>query len=109
MSREVKSLFLFQRDFTNKTINHSSTISFSVKDKLKKPKALKAYACTIEQATFQLNPTVEKFEEDLCDSLQEDRLNMQGRTRDGTAVTIVERRLLVSSLLYDRQTRFRVA
>lgn len=70
----------------------------TVKDKLKKPKALKAYACTIEQATLQLNPTVEKFEEELCETLYDDRLNMMGKTTDGTSVAIVERRLLVGAL-----------
>lgn len=69
-----------------------------MKDKLKKPKALKAYACTIEQATLQLNPTVEKFEEELCETLYDDRLGMMGKTTDGTSVAIVERRLLVGAL-----------
>jgi len=65
------------------------------KDKLKKPKKLKTVACTIEQATLQLNPTVEKFEEELCENLHEDRLGMLGKISDGTTMDIVERRLLV--------------
>ncbi|XP_045161165.2 nephrocystin-4-like isoform X2 [Mercenaria mercenaria] len=67
----------------------------AAKDKLKKPKKLKSSACTIEHVTLQLNPTIEKFEEELCETLQEDRLNMMGKHSDGTSVVIMERRLLV--------------
>ena len=51
---------------------------------------------TVEHVSIQLNPTIEKFEEELCDVLHEDRLSMQNKAMDGTSVSIVERRLLVS-------------
>ena len=66
-----------------------------MKDRLKRPKILKSMNMTIENLTIQLNPTIEKFEEELCDHLHEDRLNMQNKAMDGMSVSIVERRLLV--------------
>ena len=66
-----------------------------MKDRLKRPKILKSMNMTIEHLTIQLNPTIEKFEEELCHFLHEDRLNMQNKAMDGTLVSIVERRLLV--------------
>ncbi|WAR15221.1 NPHP4-like protein, partial [Mya arenaria] len=85
----------------NTVVGHNDVIpglqdnDTSAKDKLKKPKQLKSMACTIEHATLQLNPTVEKFEEELCETLHEDRLAMMGKVNDGTSIAIVERRLLV--------------
>ena len=55
---------------------------------------------TVEHLSIQLNPTIEKFEEELCDVLHEDRLNMQNKAMDGTSVSIVERRLLVSLYIH---------
>jgi hypothetical protein len=71
---------------------------FQAKDKLKKPKKLKSQALTIEHITLQLNPTIEKFEEELCETLQEDRLNMIGKHSDGTSMAIMERRLVVKNV-----------
>ncbi|KAH3821253.1 hypothetical protein DPMN_123015 [Dreissena polymorpha] len=85
----------------NTVVGHNDVIpglydsDSSVKDKLKKPKALKSLSCTIEQATLQLNPTIEKFEEELCNTLHEDRRNMANKANDGSSVVIVERRLVV--------------
>lgn len=67
----------------------------AAKDKLKKPMILKSVACGIDQVAIQLNPTIEKFEEELCENLQEDRHNMAGKASYGTSVAIMERRLLV--------------
>ncbi|KAL4221030.1 Nephrocystin-4 [Mactra antiquata] len=67
----------------------------ATKGRLKKPKLLKPLACSIENLTIQLNPTIEKFEEELCENLHDDRCLMMGTHSDGSAMAIVERRLLV--------------
>ena len=52
--------------------------------------------CTLEQVTIQLNPTIEKFEEELCELIQEDSMSTAGKASYGSqGVSIVERRLLV--------------
>ena len=75
-----------------------------MKDRLKRPKVLKSMSMTIENLTIQLNPTIEKFEEELCDYLHEDCLNMQNKAMDGMSVSIVERRLIVSSCMARRDS-----
>ncbi|KAK3594431.1 hypothetical protein CHS0354_000253 [Potamilus streckersoni] len=65
------------------------------KDHLKKPKLLPSKLCQINGVKIQLNPNIQKFEEEFSELMHEDRLNMQNRASDGTAVAIVERRLLI--------------
>lgn len=89
--------YIFSRDIKTHAI---FLLLFIAKDKLKKPKLLKSVACTVEHVTLQLNPTIEKFEEELCETLQEDRLNMMGKRSDGTSMAIMERRLLVGLYIY---------
>ncbi|CAG2201703.1 NPHP4 [Mytilus edulis] len=64
------------------------------KDRLKKAKLHRQVLCTIEALNIHLPPSVEKFEDELCALLSEDRRHRENR-QTGTNVSIVERRLLV--------------
>ncbi|CAG2204404.1 NPHP4 [Mytilus edulis] len=64
------------------------------KDRLKKAKLHRQVLCTIEALNIHLPPSVEKFEDELCALLSEDRRHRENR-QTGTNVSIVERRLLI--------------
>ena len=64
------------------------------KDRMKKPKLQRHVPCMIESLNIHLPPSMEKFEEELCGLLNEDRRNRENRYA-GTHVSIVERRLSV--------------
>ncbi|KAL5014616.1 hypothetical protein ScPMuIL_008886 [Solemya velum] len=66
-----------------------------MKDRMKRPKLLKAVPCQIDGLTIQLQPSVEKFEEELCELLQEDRTNRENRILTNTPISVVERRIKV--------------
>ncbi|XP_050411736.1 nephrocystin-4 isoform X2 [Patella vulgata] len=67
----------------------------SGKDKFKKPQLLNPVPVQMEHFTLHLQPYVDKFEEELCTLLKEDRAKRENRSIEGTQVSIVERRLQV--------------
>ena len=69
---------------------------FLVLDPFKKPRLMKKYPCFLEKITVTMSPSVDKFEEDLCQQLNEDRINQENRVADGVGYTITERRLQVT-------------
>ena len=71
-------------------------LSFSTgKNVLDKPRTLRSLPCYIEKISVNLNPTIERFEEELCKQLNEDRINREDRVADGSTISIQERRLQV--------------
>ncbi|CAC5423618.1 NPHP4 [Mytilus coruscus] len=64
------------------------------KDRMKKAKLHRQVIATIEALNIHLPPSVEKFEDELCALLSEDRRHRENR-QTGTNVSIVERRLLI--------------
>ena len=65
------------------------------KNVLDKPRSLRSLPCYIEKISVSLNPSIEKFEEELCKQLNEDRMNREDRVADGSTISIQERRLQV--------------
>eukprot|EP00795_Rhopilema_esculentum_P007191 gene7191-12860_t len=64
-------------------------------DILRVPKLLKPWPCYIGKLSLFLFPSVEKFEENLCRAVNEDRLAKYAIDPDSSEVTVAERRLLV--------------
>ncbi|XP_069775150.1 nephrocystin-4 [Narcine bancroftii] len=64
-------------------------------DALKKPHLLTTVTCFLDKLSLQLYPTVEKFEEELVELLNADRLLKIDQVADGSTVVIQERRLHV--------------
>ncbi|XP_078281703.1 nephrocystin-4 isoform X2 [Rhinoraja longicauda] len=64
-------------------------------DALRKPHLLKTVTCFLDKLSLQLYPTVEKFEEELVELLNADRLLKNEEISDGSTVVIQERRLHV--------------
>ncbi|XP_072100875.1 nephrocystin-4 isoform X3 [Mobula birostris] len=64
-------------------------------DALKKPHLLKTVTCFLDKLSLQLYPTVEKFEEELVELLNADRLFKSDQVADGSTIVIQERRLHV--------------
>ncbi|XP_074655528.1 nephrocystin-4-like isoform X2 [Tubulanus polymorphus] len=64
-------------------------------DSFKKPRLQKTTPCFIEKLHLNLPPSVEKFEEELCILLNEDRMNRDNKVADGTNVEVTERRLQI--------------
>lgn len=64
-------------------------------DALRKPNLLKTITCFLDKLSLQLYPTVEKFEEELVELLNADRLLKNDQITDGSTVVIQERRLHV--------------
>ncbi|XP_067826159.1 nephrocystin-4 [Heptranchias perlo] len=62
-------------------------------DALKKSHLLKTVTCHLDKLSLQLYPTLEKFEEELVELLNADRLLKNDRVADGNTVVIQERRL----------------
>uniref|UniRef100_UPI00398E988F nephrocystin-4 isoform X2 n=1 Tax=Pristiophorus japonicus TaxID=55135 RepID=UPI00398E988F len=62
-------------------------------DALKKPHLLKTVTCHLDKLSLQLYPTLEKFEEELVELLNVDRLLKNDQVADGSIVVIQERRL----------------
>ena len=78
--------------------NEYKFICITGKDRMKKPKLQRHVPCMIESLNIHLPPSMEKFEEELCGLLNEDRRNRENRYA-GTHVSIVERRLSVSQIV----------
>lgn len=64
-------------------------------DSLKKPKLLNQVPIQINNLRIQLHPTVEKFDEELCEALHKDREGTENKKLAGTSISILERRLIV--------------
>ena len=64
-------------------------------DALKKPKSLNRMPIQINNLRIQLPPTIEKFEEELCEALHRDREGMENKKLPGISISIQERRLIV--------------
>uniref|UniRef100_A0A4W3GL56 Nephrocystin 4 n=1 Tax=Callorhinchus milii TaxID=7868 RepID=A0A4W3GL56_CALMI len=64
-------------------------------DALKKPRILKSTIFHLDELSIQLYPTLEKFEEELVELLNADRLNKVWHGTDGNTIIIQERRLQV--------------
>ncbi|CAH1775289.1 unnamed protein product [Owenia fusiformis] len=64
-------------------------------DNLRKPKLLKTLQCHIDQVSLNMLPQLDKFEEELCKLLNEDRINRENKVADGTIVAVIERRLQI--------------
>ncbi|XP_048471112.1 nephrocystin-4 isoform X2 [Rhincodon typus] len=62
---------------------------------LKKPSLMKTVTCNLDKLSLQLYPTLEKFEEELVELLNADRLLKNNQVSDGSMVVIQERRLHV--------------
>ncbi|XP_078095293.1 nephrocystin-4 [Mustelus asterias] len=62
---------------------------------LKKPNLMKTITCYLDKLSLQLYPTLEKFEEELVELLNADRLLKNDQVSDGNTVVIQERRLHV--------------
>ncbi|XP_068772393.1 nephrocystin-4 isoform X2 [Struthio camelus] len=60
-----------------------------------KPRLMKSVTCYLDKLSIHLYPSLEKFEEELLDLLNNDRLLKANSTPDGNTVTIQERRLRV--------------
>lgn len=65
-------------------------------DILRQPRLLKPWPCYINKLSVFLFPSVEQFEEKLCNAVNEDRLAKYAVEPDGSEVTVAERRLLIS-------------
>ncbi|XP_072442840.1 nephrocystin-4 isoform X9 [Chiloscyllium punctatum] len=62
---------------------------------LKKPNLMKTVTCYLDKLSLQLYPTLEKFEEELVELINADRLLKNDQVSDGNTVVIKERRLHV--------------
>ncbi|XP_072334584.1 nephrocystin-4 isoform X3 [Scyliorhinus torazame] len=62
---------------------------------LKKPTLMKTITCYLDKLSLHLYPTLEKFEKELVELLNADRLLKKDQVSDGSTVVIQERRLHV--------------
>uniref|UniRef100_A0A8B9S8N9 Nephrocystin 4 n=1 Tax=Apteryx owenii TaxID=8824 RepID=A0A8B9S8N9_APTOW len=60
-----------------------------------KPRLMKPVTCYLDKLSIHLYPSLEKFEEELLDLLNDDRLLKANSTPDGNTVAVQERRLRV--------------
>ena len=65
---------------------------------MRKPKLLKAMPCYLEKVQISLPPNIDKLEEELCQQLNEDRINRENKVADGTTISVIERRLQVCDI-----------
>ncbi|XP_072100874.1 nephrocystin-4 isoform X2 [Mobula birostris] len=79
----------------SETIPGVAAPSGQTSDALKKPHLLKTVTCFLDKLSLQLYPTVEKFEEELVELLNADRLFKSDQVADGSTIVIQERRLHV--------------
>ncbi|XP_062617587.1 nephrocystin-4-like [Saccostrea cucullata] len=64
-------------------------------DSLKRPKLLNQVPIQIHNLRIQLNPNVEKFDEELCEAVHKDREGTENKKLPGTSISVLERRLVV--------------
>ena len=72
-------------------------------DRFHKPQLLRGASCALEGLSINLQPTIERFEEDLCELLSEDRANRENRAQESLSISVVERRLQVSRAVWWRE------
>uniref|UniRef100_A0A8C9SIG7 Nephrocystin 4 n=1 Tax=Scleropages formosus TaxID=113540 RepID=A0A8C9SIG7_SCLFO len=65
-------------------------------DALRKPRLLKTFTCSLDKLSIVLHPSLEKFEEELLQLLNSDRLSQTNCGPDGGALAVQERRLHVA-------------
>ena len=71
-------------------------IALAGEDRFQSPQLLRGASCALEGLSLNLQPTVERFDEDLCTLLSEDRANRENRAQESLSISVVERRLQVS-------------
>ena len=54
--------------------------------------------CVVEKIVINLKPSLDRFEEEMCQKLNEDRMRQHNTIGDGAGVEIVRRSLRVSAL-----------
>jgi len=59
---------------------------------------LKAHVSYIDKLSVTLGTSVDKFEQELCRLVNEDRLKRDNLTEDGKTVVVTERRLMVRNI-----------
>ncbi|KAL4646096.1 nephrocystin-4 isoform X2 [Arapaima gigas] len=64
-------------------------------DALRKPRLLKSFTCHLDKLSVVLHPSLEKFEEQLLQLLNADRLSQRNWGPDGGTLAVQERRLHV--------------
>lgn len=64
-------------------------------DKLKKPELQERVPIVIDGLVIQLQPNVDKFEDELCELIREDRLLREINVQDSLHAVVLERRLQV--------------
>ncbi|KAK1159555.1 nephrocystin-4 isoform X1 [Acipenser oxyrinchus oxyrinchus] len=67
-----------------------------VVDCLQKPRLFKTITCYLDKVSLSLYPSLERFEEELLELLNTDRLNREDSGPDGNSVVIQERRLHIA-------------
>lgn len=70
-------------------------VSLPGSDKFKKPQLQLTVPIVIDGLVIQLQPSVDKFEDELCNLIRDDRSLREIGTQDSLNVTILERRLQV--------------
>ena len=71
-------------------------IALAGEDRFRSPQLLRGASYALEGLSLNLQPTVERFDEDLCTLLSEDRANRENRAQESLSISVVERRLQVS-------------
>ncbi len=66
-------------------------------DSLRKPKLYKTMECQVEKITVSLGGSIDKFEEELCRILNDDRMARTNQPPDGTSLHVLKRQLTVIS------------
>ncbi|XP_076451476.1 nephrocystin-4-like [Babylonia areolata] len=64
-------------------------------DQFRRPQLRMGASCAVEGLTLSLPPSLERFEEELCQLLNEDRTSRENRTHDSLSISVMERRLEV--------------
>ncbi|MGH0154034.1 UNVERIFIED_CONTAM: hypothetical protein FKN15_026339 [Acipenser sinensis] len=67
-----------------------------VVDCLQKPRLFKTVTCYLDKVSLSLYPSLERFEEELLELLNTDRLNREDSGPDGNSVVIQERRMHIA-------------
>lgn len=79
--------------------NNNNFLFLLDRDKLHKPHLKQEVSCALEGLAVHLQPTIERFEEELCKLMSEDRANRERRPQESLSINVEERRLHVSTIL----------
>nr|XP_014348387.1 PREDICTED: nephrocystin-4 [Latimeria chalumnae] len=80
---------------TPRALLHPELLDPFEPDALRNPQLLKTFKCSLDKLSISLYPSLEKFEDELVQLLNTDRLRKNDSSPDGNVVTIQERRLHV--------------